>query len=85
MDCADEVRLIESKLGNLPGVTKLEFDLVRQRLVVEGSIAVAEIQRGVKELGMAARLEGEEVPTAGIVLAAARSARHDARLGGRAL
>jgi copper ion binding protein len=64
MDCADEVRLIEGKLGNLPGVTKLEFDLIRHRLVVEGSIAAAEIQRGVTELGMAARAEGERVPTA---------------------
>jgi Cd2+/Zn2+-exporting ATPase len=64
MDCADEVRLIESKLGNLPGVTKLEFDLMRHRLVVEGSIAAAEIQRGVKELGMTARAEGEQAPTA---------------------
>ena len=64
MDCADEVRLIEGKLGNLPGVTKLDFDLVRHQLVVEGSIAAAEIQRGVKELGMTARPEGEEAPTA---------------------
>lgn len=64
MDCADEVRLIEGKLGNLPGVTKLDFDLVRHRLIVEGSIAVAEVQRGVKELGMTALPEGEEAPTA---------------------
>ena len=63
MDCADEVRLIEGKLGSLPSVTKLEFDLVRHRLIVEGSIAAGEIQRGVKELGMTARAEGEEAPT----------------------
>ncbi|HST57316.1 MAG TPA: cation transporter, partial [Longimicrobium sp.] len=36
MDCADEVRLIEGKLGNLPGVTRLAFDLVGRRLTVEG-------------------------------------------------
>ena len=64
MDCADEVRLIEGRLGSLPGVTKLEFDLVRHRLIVEGSITAAEIQRGVKELGMIARPEGEKAPTA---------------------
>ena len=64
MDCADEVRLIEGRLGTLPGVTKLEFDLVRHRLIVEGSIAATEIQRGVKALGMTARPESEEAPTA---------------------
>ena len=63
MDCAKEVRLIEGKVGNLPGVTKLEFDLVRHRLIVEGSITAAEIQRGVKVLRMVARPEGEEAPT----------------------
>ena len=59
MDCADEVRLIEAKLGRLPGVTQLEFDVVRHRLVVEGSITGPEVQRAVKELGMSARAEGE--------------------------
>ena len=63
MDCADEVRLIEGKLGKLPGVTKLEFDVIRHRLVVEGAITPAEIQRGVKELGMTALMEGEAVAT----------------------
>ena len=59
MDCADEIRLIESKLGKLPGVTKLEFDLLRHRLAVEGSITAAEIQRGLKEIGLAGRTEAE--------------------------
>ena len=63
MDCADEVRLIEGKLGKLPGVTKLEFDVIRHRLIVEGAITPAEIQRGVKELGMTARMEGDAVST----------------------
>ena len=63
MDCADEVRLIEGKLGKLPGVTKLEFDVVRHRLIVEGAITPAEIQRGVKELGMTAQMEGDVVAT----------------------
>ena len=59
MDCADEVRLIEAKLGRLPGVTKLEFDVVRRRLVVQGAVTAPEVQRAVQELGMAARPEGE--------------------------
>ena len=64
MDCADEVRLLEGKLGKLPGVAKLEFDVVRHRLVVEGAIVAAEIQRSVKELGMVAQPEGETAPAA---------------------
>ena len=59
MDCADEVRQIEDKLGSLPGVTKLHFDLMRWRLAVEGSIAASEVERVVKQLGMRARREGE--------------------------
>jgi Cd2+/Zn2+-exporting ATPase len=61
MDCADEIRQIESKLGRLPGVSRLQFDLVRRRLVVEGSISAPEVQRAVKEIGMQARREGEQV------------------------
>lgn len=61
MDCADEVRLIEDKLGCLPGVANLQFDLMRRRLSVEGAITSAEIQRAIKETGMTARPEGEEV------------------------
>lgn len=60
MDCADEVKQIEDKLGRLPGVTNLQFDLMRRRLVVEGAITSSEIQRGIKEIGMTARPEGEE-------------------------
>jgi Cd2+/Zn2+-exporting ATPase len=65
MDCADEVRQIEDKLGPLPGVAKLQFDLMRRRLVVEGSIAATEVERVVKQLGMRARREGEEVRPVG--------------------
>ena len=60
MDCADEVRLIEGKLGNLPGVVRLGFDVVNRRLAVEGEIAAAEVERAVAQLGMRARLVGEE-------------------------
>lgn len=60
MDCADEVRQIEDKLGRLPGVTNLGFDLINRRLKVEGAITSPEIQRAIKEIGMTALPEGEE-------------------------
>lgn len=64
MDCADEVRLIEGRLGNLPGVTKLAFDLVGRRLTVEGEITAPEIERAVAQAGMRARLVGAIRPEA---------------------
>ncbi|MEW6361482.1 MAG: heavy metal translocating P-type ATPase [Acidobacteriota bacterium] len=60
MDCADEVRQIEDKLGRLPGVTNLGFDLINRRLKVEGTITSPEVQRAIKEIGMTALAEGEE-------------------------
>jgi Cd2+/Zn2+-exporting ATPase len=59
MDCADEVRLIEGKLGSLPGITRLGFDVVARRLTVEGEIATAEVERAIAGLGMRARLVGQ--------------------------
>lgn len=64
MDCADEVRLIEGRLGILPGVTKLSFDLVGRRLTVEGEITAPEIERAVAQAGMRARLVGAIRPEA---------------------
>jgi len=61
MDCADEIRQLENKLGRLPGVSRLHFDLMRRRLVVEGGISTPEVLRAVKEIGMQARPEGEQV------------------------
>ena len=61
MDCADEVRQIESKLGRVPTVSSLQFDLVRRRLVVGGSITAPEVRCALKEIGMEARREGEHV------------------------
>lgn len=58
MDCADEIRQIEDKLGHAPGVDRLHFDLVRRRLLVDGNIAEGEIRRAIQSLGMHARLEG---------------------------
>ena len=58
MDCADDVRLIEGALHKHPGVTALQFDVVRHRLVVEGPVASGEVQHVVSGLGMTARPEG---------------------------
>jgi Zn2+/Cd2+-exporting ATPase len=61
MCCADEVRLVEAALTGVPGVTRLDFDLVRRRLVVVGTVTAATVQRSIKRVGLLARLEGEEV------------------------
>ena len=63
MDCADEVRQIEAKLGALPGVTRLQFDLMKRRLLVEGSVVPGEVQRAITAIGMTARPESEEAAT----------------------
>ncbi len=60
MDCADEVRQIEDKLGGLPGLTNLAFDLMARRLTVEGVVSSAEVARALKDIGMTARPEGDE-------------------------
>ena len=62
MDCADEIRQIENKLGHIPGVDRLQFDLVRRLLLVEGTIAEGEVRRAIQSLGMRARLEGATTP-----------------------
>jgi Zn2+/Cd2+-exporting ATPase len=61
VDCADEVRLIEDKLGRLPGVENLQFDLMRRRLTIEGAITSSDAQRAIREIGMTARPEGEQI------------------------
>lgn len=65
LDCADEVRLIEARLGKLPGVNALQFDVVRHRLIVQGAITAPEVTRAVRELGMTARADGEAAPQGG--------------------
>ena len=64
MDCADEIRQIQDTLGKLPGVSKLQFDLIGRRLTVEGSIAESEVQRTIQTLGMTAHLQGEQIRSA---------------------
>jgi Zn2+/Cd2+-exporting ATPase len=60
MDCAVEARQIEDKLGRLPGVSQLQFDLVNRRLTVEGEITAPEIELAISQLGMHARLLSEQ-------------------------
>ncbi|WP_284352596.1 heavy metal translocating P-type ATPase [Roseisolibacter agri] len=62
--CAAEARQLEDRLGNLPGVTTLEFDVMRHRLIVEGTITAPEVQRAIQDLGMTARAEGEQAAPA---------------------
>lgn len=59
MDCADEVRQIEATLEPLPGITRLQFDLVNRRLRVDGSATAAQIQSAIREVGMTAQPEGQ--------------------------
>lgn len=66
MDCADEMRILETKLSKLPGVNRLRFDLLARRLVVEGEIKAPEIMRAVKETGMRASLESDEARREGL-------------------
>lgn len=63
MDCADEVRLIEGKLGNLPGVASFDIDVVRHQLAVIGSITAPEVQRALAEIGLTAHPAAEGLVT----------------------
>jgi Cd2+/Zn2+-exporting ATPase len=62
LHCADEIRQIEDGLVHLPGVDRLQFDLVRRRVLVEGDIAEGEVRRVFQTLGMRACLEGQTAP-----------------------
>jgi len=61
MDCADEVRQIQDTLGKLPGVSKLQFDLIGRRLTIEGAIPESEVQRTIQTLGMTAHPQGAQI------------------------
>ena len=63
LDCADEVRLIKGALEPLPGVRNLQFDLLGQKLFVDGSVTAEQISTALKEIGMTARLHDAEVET----------------------
>lgn len=60
--CASEVRLLEAKLGPVPGVSALRFDVVGGRLTVEGPVSTGDVQRAVLDAGMTARLVQQQAP-----------------------
>lgn len=65
MCCASEVRQIEGRLADVPGIVELTFDAVRQRLGVVGEVVPGEIERAVAELGMKAHPIGVVRPDRG--------------------
>ncbi|MCU1717374.1 heavy metal translocating P-type ATPase [Pseudomonas sp. 5P_3.1_Bac2] len=57
MDCPTEQNLLESKLQGMPGVQKLEFNLINRELLVSHSLAsTAPIEQAISALGMHAEL-----------------------------
>jgi len=57
MDCAEEVGALRRELEPIPGVERLDFDLLRERLVVvvePGRVAAEDLQRAVRRTGMRA-------------------------------
>jgi Cd2+/Zn2+-exporting ATPase len=70
MDCPTEESLIRKKLGTLPGVRSLSFNLMQRRLVVSHDLAdPAPITAAIRELGMESVIESanaeERTSTAG--------------------
>ncbi len=56
MDCPTEEALIRSKLGAMPEVERLEFNLVQRRLAVHHSGPATTIEQALKSVGMQAVL-----------------------------
>jgi Cd2+/Zn2+-exporting ATPase len=67
MDCDEEITLIRRKLGSLPGVLSLEFNLVSQRLSVIHRTAPEQITRALREIRMTPQVQRlEERPAPGL-------------------
>ena len=62
MCCASEVRQIESALGRVPRIARLQFDVMNHRLTVTGSPAPKAVRDAIRALGMTARLETSAAP-----------------------
>ncbi|MCD2516737.1 heavy metal translocating P-type ATPase [Massilia sp. G4R7] len=60
MDCPTEEALIRSKLGAMPLVERLDFNLVQRRLAVHHSGPAATIEQALKSVGMQAVLVSAE-------------------------
>ncbi len=56
MDCADEARPIEERLKKLAGVNDIQFNLVANKLIVEHTAPLSNIQRALKEIGFESEL-----------------------------
>lgn len=78
MDCPTEAELIRKKLGTMPEVNTLEFNLLRRTLAVSHTPnALDSILQALRSLGFTPRLNGEQQP-------APRSGRTPTRLLGSA-
>ena len=58
MDCPTEEALIRDRLGRMPGISGLEFDLMNRTLVVDHSLPSTEpLEAALSSIGMQVRLE----------------------------
>ena len=62
MDCDEEIALIRAKLGALPGVDDLAFNLVAQKLTVMHRITPEALAAALREIRMTPRTEKAEEP-----------------------
>jgi Cd2+/Zn2+-exporting ATPase len=63
MDCPNEERLIRNKLDGMPGIVRLDFNLMKRVLTVHHrEIDLAEVTRALTAIGMQARLVPEQMP-----------------------
>lgn len=56
MDCADESRPIEQRLKNMDGIQNIQFNLVANKLILDHTCPIGEIQNALKELGFKSEL-----------------------------
>lgn len=56
MDCPDESRPIEDRLKKMAGVQHIQFNLVANKLILEHTCSISEIQNALKELGFQSEL-----------------------------
>ncbi|MCU0644903.1 MAG: cadmium-translocating P-type ATPase, partial [bacterium] len=51
MDCPDESRPIEERLKKMEGVQNIQFNLIANKLILEHTCPIGDIQQALKELG----------------------------------
>ena len=57
MDCPDESRPIEERLKKMEAVRNVQFNLIANKLILEHTCPIGEIQNALKELGFNSELE----------------------------